>query len=113
MVAALLVTPKVQSGVIVAGASLPKGSPYPGPKFQHKLAWFERLIESASGLCKYGHAQALAGDFNFVPSDFAIDKTCSYDDNARRQAELRDAQLHGLPAYRACASEMDAACVQQ
>lgn len=75
----------------VAGLYLPNGNPYPGPKFDHKLAWFERLIEHAAGLWETGHPVVLMGDFNVVPTDFDIYATQSYDDNALLQAEPRDA----------------------
>lgn len=78
-------------GVIIAGLYLPNGNPFPGPKFDYKLTWFERLIEHAAGLWKSGHPVVLAGDFNVVPTDFDIYKTSSYDDNALVQVEPRDA----------------------
>ena len=37
-------------GVIVASIYLPNGNPQPGPKFDYKLAWFERLTEHAAAL---------------------------------------------------------------
>ena len=39
-------------GVLVACLYLPNGNPQPGPKFNYKLAWFERFIEHAAGLYK-------------------------------------------------------------
>jgi exonuclease III len=44
----------------------------PGPKFEHKLAWFDRLIEHAAGLSRCGHPVVMAGDYNVVPTDFDI-----------------------------------------
>ncbi len=79
------------NGVIVASLYLPNGNPQPGPKFDYKLAWFERLIDHAAALCKTNHAVVLAGDFNVVPTDFDIYKTTSYDDNALLQPESRAA----------------------
>lgn len=35
------------SGVLIACIYLPNGNPQPGPKFDYKLAWFERLIRHA------------------------------------------------------------------
>ena len=35
-------------GVVVGCLYLPNGNPQPGPKFDYKLAWFERLIEHAA-----------------------------------------------------------------
>ena len=35
------------SGVLIASIYLPNGNPQPGPKFDYKLAWFDRLIVHA------------------------------------------------------------------
>lgn len=56
-------------GVIVGSLYLPNGNPQPGPKFDYKLAWFERLLRHAAGLWKSGHPVVLAGDYNVVPTD--------------------------------------------
>jgi exodeoxyribonuclease-3 len=60
------------NGVLVACIYLPNGNPNPGPKFDYKLAWFERLLSHAADL----HAQALpvvlAGDYNVAPTDLDI-----------------------------------------
>ncbi len=56
-------------GVLVACLYLPNGNPQPGPKFDYKLAWFDRLIGHAAGLFEGGHPVVLAGDFNVVPTD--------------------------------------------
>src|SRR3954468_10919939 len=37
-------------GLIVASLYLPNGNPWPGPKFDYKLAWFERLRQHAGRL---------------------------------------------------------------
>jgi exodeoxyribonuclease-3 len=60
------------SGVLVASIYLPNGNPQPGPKFDYKLAWFERLIGHAAELHEAGLPVVLAGDFNVVPTDFDI-----------------------------------------
>jgi exonuclease III len=52
------------NGIIVACLYLPNGNPQPGPKFDYKLAWFERQIQHAASLWKSGHPMVLAGDFN-------------------------------------------------
>ena len=38
------------NGILVASIYLPNGNPQPGPKFNYKLAWFERLIAHAADL---------------------------------------------------------------
>lgn len=79
------------SGVIVGCLYLPNGNPQPGPKFDYKLAWFERLIEYAASLYASGHPVVLAGDFNVVPTDFDIYDPKSWKKDALLQPETRDA----------------------
>ena len=78
-------------GVLVASIYLPNGNPWPGPKFDYKLAWFERLLVHAKSLRDTGLPTALLGDFNVVPTDRDVYATKSYDDNALLQEEARDA----------------------
>ncbi len=77
-------------GVIVACLYLPNGNPQPGPKFDYKLAWFERLIAHAAGLYGSGHPVVLAGDFNVVPTDFDIYNPRSWQKDALLQPESRE-----------------------
>src|ERR1700747_2096404 len=60
------------NGVLIPSIYLPNGNPQPGPKFEYKLAWFERLIAHAATLCHSGKPVVLAGDFNVLPTDFDI-----------------------------------------
>jgi len=76
-------------GVLVACLYLPNGNPKPGPKFQYKLAWFERLLAHAQTLLDSGHPVALMGDFNVVPTDFDIYNTRSWAKDALLQPESR------------------------
>jgi exodeoxyribonuclease-3 len=77
------------NGVLIACLYLPNGNPQPGPKFDYKLAWFERLIEHAQGLYASGHPVVLAGDFNVVPTDFDIYNPRSWLKDALLQPESR------------------------
>jgi exodeoxyribonuclease-3 len=57
------------AGLRVASVYLPNGNPQPGPKFDYKLAWFERLIRHAATLVDDSPGgTVLAGDFNVVPT---------------------------------------------
>jgi exodeoxyribonuclease-3 len=56
-------------GLIVGCLYAPNGNPQPGPKFDYKLAWMERLLAHAAALFKSGHPVVLAGDYNVVPTD--------------------------------------------
>ncbi len=78
-------------GVIIASIYLPNGNPQPGPKFEYKLAWFDRLIAHAADLMAADVPVVLAGDYNVVPTDFDIYPTTSYRDNALLQPESRAA----------------------
>jgi exodeoxyribonuclease-3 len=77
-------------GVIVGCLYLPNGNPQPGPKFDYKLAWFDRLIEHAQGLYDSGHPVVLAGDYNVVPTDFDIYDPRSWKKDALLQPESRE-----------------------
>lgn len=77
-------------GIIVACLYLPNGNPQPGPKFDYKLAWFERLIQHAEGLLASGHPVVLVGDYNVVPTDEDIYNPRSWTKDALLQPESRE-----------------------
>ncbi|ESX81003.1 exodeoxyribonuclease III [Mesorhizobium sp. M0027] len=77
------------NGILVACLYAPNGNPQPGPKFQYKLAWHERLETHAAQLLDTGLPVVLAGDYNIVPEPRDIYPTRSYDDNALVQPESR------------------------
>jgi len=60
------------AGLRIASVYLPNGNPQPGPRFDYKLAWIERLIAHAARLVADGEPTVLAGDFNVVPTDADI-----------------------------------------
>lgn len=76
-------------GVVVVCLYLPNGNPQPGPKFDYKLAWFERLIAHAAGLYRSGHPVVMAGDYNVVPTDADIYNPRSWLKDALLQPESR------------------------
>ncbi|MER8504499.1 MULTISPECIES: exodeoxyribonuclease III [unclassified Mesorhizobium] len=77
------------NGIVVACLYAPNGNPQPGPKFQYKLNWHERLEAHAAQLLDTGLPVVLAGDYNIVPEARDIYPTRSYDDNALVQPESR------------------------
>ncbi len=79
------------NGVLIASLYLPNGNPQPGPKFDHKLAWFERLTAHAAELRKAGVPAVLAGDYNVAPTGFDIYPTRSWDKDALVQPASRAA----------------------
>jgi exodeoxyribonuclease III len=80
-------------GLIVASIYLPNGNPQPGPKFDYKLAWFERLIEHAASLVDSAEPVLLIGDYNVVASDGKGDiySPASWKNDALLQPETRSA----------------------
>jgi exodeoxyribonuclease III len=79
------------NGVLIGCLYAPNGNPQPGPKFDYKLAWLERLIRHARSLLKAGVPAVLAGDYNVVPTALDIYQTSSYDDDALVQPKSRAA----------------------
>lgn len=77
-------------GLVVGCLYLPNGNPQPGPKFDYKLAWFERFIEHAKGLFASQHPVVLAGDYNVVPTDSDIYNPRSWLKDALLQPESRE-----------------------
>jgi len=78
-------------GIVVGCLYAPNGNPQPGPKFDYKLAWLERLARHANVLLASGAPVVLAGDYNVVPTPADIYATTSYDDDALVQPESRTA----------------------
>jgi exodeoxyribonuclease-3 len=60
------------NGLIVASLYVPNGNPRPGPKFDYKLSWLQRLRRRAKALLGTGHDVVLAGDFNIIPEDIDV-----------------------------------------
>lgn len=84
------------NGVLIAGLYLPNGNPRPGPKFDYKLAWFERLIEHAADLLATGAPVVLAGDFNVMPTERDVYKPERWVDDALFAPEVRAAYFRLL-----------------
>ena len=79
------------NGILIASIYLPNGNPRPGPKFDYKLAWFERLITHAATLRAEGVPVVLAGDYNVVPTEADIWPGHHEQENALLQPETRAA----------------------
>lgn len=70
--------------VRVAAIYLPNGNPFPGPKFDYKIAWMDRLIKRAEELLASEEDVVLGGDYNVCPKSedcydmarFANDALC-------------------------------------
>ena len=78
-------------GIIIGCLYLPNGNPAPGPKFDYKLKWFERLTAHAAELLQTGLPVALVGDYNVMPTELDVYKPERWVDDALFRPEVRDA----------------------
>jgi exodeoxyribonuclease-3 len=79
------------NGIIVGCLYLPNGNPAPGPKFDYKLKWFERLQQHAEGLLKLDMPVCLIGDYNVMPTELDVYKPERWVDDALFRPETREA----------------------
>jgi len=68
---------------------LPNGNPAPGPKFDYKLRWFQRLTEHSAELLASGKPVLLTGDFNVMPTELDVYKPERWVDDALFRPETR------------------------
>jgi len=78
-------------GILVGCLYLPNGNPAPGPKFDYKLRWFERLIAHAIELLSLDAPVALVGDFNVMPTELDLHKPERWVGDALFRPEVRRA----------------------
>lgn len=78
------------SALRLCGLYLPNGNPAPGPKYDYKLAWMERLKSRAEALLALEEPFLMAGDYNIIPQD----------EDAKRPEAWREDAL-ALPQSRA------------
>src|SRR5215469_5890414 len=78
-------------GVVVGCLYLPNGNPWPAPRFDYKLRWFERLTARAAELLASGKPAVLAGDFNVMPTDIDVYAPERWLDDALFRPEVREA----------------------
>ena len=70
---------------------LPNGNPAPGPKFDYKLAWFERLQKYGKTLIASDVPFIMAGDYNVMPTDLDVYAPERWRDDALFRPEVRKA----------------------
>src|SRR5690606_28470536 len=83
--------------VFIACLYLPNGNPAPGPKFDYKLRWFDRLKMRAEELLELNTPVILAGDFNVMPTEKDVYKPERWVKDALFRPEVREA-FHSLVA---------------
>ena len=79
------------NGILIACLYVPNGNPRPGPKFDYKLAWYDRLHAHAAELIASEMPVILAGDFNVMPTEKDVYKPERWLDDALFAPEVRAA----------------------
>ena len=77
------------NGVTIASLYLPNGNPQPGPKFDYKLRWIDRLRARALELLAEEVPVVLAGDYNVIANDDDTYSVRAMQDDALMQPESR------------------------
>ena len=57
------------NGVRICCLYLPNGNPAPGPKFDYKISWMDRLLAHTKQLLEDGGPVVVTGDFNIIPTE--------------------------------------------
>jgi len=78
-------------GIVIACLYLPNGNPVPGPKFEYKLKWFDRLAERATILLSLKVPVLLIGDYNVMPTELDVYKPEKWINDALFKPEIRKA----------------------
>ncbi len=78
-------------GIRICCLYLPNGNPAPGPKFDYKLNWFQRLTSHASELIAMDLPVVLTGDFNVMPTELDVYKPERWVNDALFRPETRAA----------------------
>lgn len=78
-------------GVRVASLYLPNGNPRPGPKYDDKLRWIDRLERHAADWLATGQPVVLAGDYNIIPTERDVYNPARWTEDALFQPEVRAA----------------------
>ncbi|MBT8412656.1 MAG: exodeoxyribonuclease III [Octadecabacter sp.] len=77
--------------VRVCGLYLPNGNPAPGPKYDYKLRWMDRLKSRAEELLHAEEPALLAGDYNIIPQAEDAKRPDAWRDDALFRLDSRAA----------------------
>ena len=80
-----------RQAIRICGLYLPNGNPAPGPKYDYKLAWMERLKARAKALLAEEIPFLMAGDYNIIPQDEDAAKPDAWRSDALALPESRAA----------------------
>ncbi len=77
--------------VRVCGLYLPNGNPVPGPKYDYKLSWMERLRQRAQALLETEEIALMCGDYNIIPQQEDVARPDDWREDALFRPESRAA----------------------
>lgn len=80
-----------KQAIRICGLYLPNGNPAPGPKYDYKLAWMERLQARAEALLAEETPFLMAGDYNIIPQDEDARRPEVWQEDALARPESRAA----------------------
>lgn len=81
----------IVGNIVIGCLYLPNGNPAPGPKFDYKLRWFERLTAHAKTLLEKKLPVVLTGDYNVMPTELDVYRPERWIDDALFRPEVRQA----------------------
>jgi len=80
-----------EKAVRICGLYLPNGNPAPGPKYDYKLRWMERLESRAKELLSQEECFLMAGDYNVIPQRIDAARPEAWETDALFLPETREA----------------------
>lgn len=80
-----------KTAIRICNLYLPNGNPAPGPKYDYKLGWMERMKCRAEELIGSEQAALMAGDYNVIPSPDDAYEPEAWENDALYLAETRAA----------------------
>ena len=80
-----------ETAIKICGLYLPNGNPAPGPKYDYKLAWMERMYERAKELLEEETPFLMAGDYNIIPQNEDAARPEAWQEDALARPESRAA----------------------
>lgn len=92
---------RTETGLHVCGLYLPNGNPAPGPKFDYKLAWMQRLHRHLQCLLAHERPLIVAGDYNVIlqPHDAARPEAWADDALYRPESRAAFRRIEALGLY--------------
>ncbi|HAO27259.1 MAG TPA: exodeoxyribonuclease III [Chryseobacterium indologenes] len=77
--------------IVICCFYVPNGNPYPGEKFDYKLAWIKRLQKRSQQFIDMELPAILIGDFNIIPNAEDVYKPERWENDALYRKEVRKA----------------------